>query len=65
MAAGGVIPPQDYDFLYNTGVCEVFGPGLYFFDFRALRLMNFQFSRGTVNAGKPAAVGKSSFSQHC
>lgn len=27
MVAGGVIPPQDYDFLYKTGVSEVFGPG--------------------------------------
>ena len=25
--AGGVIPQQDYDFLYNAGVIGVFGPG--------------------------------------
>lgn len=25
--AGGVIPPQDYDFLFNAGVAAVFGPG--------------------------------------
>ena len=25
--AGGVIPPQDYKFLYNEGVAAVFGPG--------------------------------------
>ena len=25
--AGGVIPPKDYDFLYNAGVSAVFGPG--------------------------------------
>ena len=25
--AGGVIPPQDYDFLYESGVIGVFGPG--------------------------------------
>jgi len=25
--AGGVIPPQDYDFLYKAGVSEIFGPG--------------------------------------
>jgi len=31
VAAGGVIPPQDYDFLFNLGVCEVFGPGLFNF----------------------------------
>jgi len=24
---GGVIPAQDYDFLYKTGVLAVFGPG--------------------------------------
>eukprot|EP01135_Chromosphaera_perkinsii_P002514 Nk52_evm30s224 gene=Nk52_evmTU30s224 len=24
---GGVIPPQDYDFLYNVGVKNIFGPG--------------------------------------
>lgn len=24
---GGVIPPQDYDFLYEAGVTNVFGPG--------------------------------------
>jgi methylmalonyl-CoA mutase len=25
--AGGVIPQQDYDFLYDAGVFGVFGPG--------------------------------------
>jgi len=25
--AGGVIPPQDYDFLYESGVVGIFGPG--------------------------------------
>jgi methylmalonyl-CoA mutase len=25
--AGGVIPPQDHDFLYKAGVIEIFGPG--------------------------------------
>merc|ERR1712233_82853 len=25
--AGGVIPPQDYEFLYSKGVAAVFGPG--------------------------------------
>lgn len=24
---GGVIPPQDYDFLYDVGVTSIFGPG--------------------------------------
>ena len=27
VVAGGVIPPQDYDFLYKTGVAAIFGPG--------------------------------------
>lgn len=27
VVAGGVIPPQDYDFLYKAGVAAVFGPG--------------------------------------
>ena len=25
--AGGVIPAQDYDFLYRAGVAAIFGPG--------------------------------------
>ena len=27
VVAGGVIPPQDYEFLFNAGVAAVFGPG--------------------------------------
>jgi methylmalonyl-CoA mutase len=27
VVAGGVIPPQDYDFLYNAGVAGIYGPG--------------------------------------
>ena len=27
VVAGGVIPPQDYDFLYENGCSAVFGPG--------------------------------------
>jgi methylmalonyl-CoA mutase len=27
VVAGGVIPPQDYKFLYDTGVAAIFGPG--------------------------------------
>lgn len=27
VVVGGVIPPQDYDFLYNIGVVGVYGPG--------------------------------------
>ena len=27
LTAGGVIPAQDYDFLYKAGVAAIFGPG--------------------------------------
>ena len=27
VVAGGVIPPQDYDYLFKAGVAAVFGPG--------------------------------------
>ncbi|MEI8395282.1 MAG: methylmalonyl-CoA mutase [Rhodospirillaceae bacterium] len=27
VVAGGVIPPQDYDYLYRAGVAAIFGPG--------------------------------------
>ncbi|MBP5758036.1 MAG: methylmalonyl-CoA mutase, partial [Bacteroidales bacterium] len=27
VVAGGVIPPQDYQFLFDAGVAAVFGPG--------------------------------------
>ncbi|KAF2348076.1 Methylmalonyl-CoA mutase C-terminal [Trinorchestia longiramus] len=27
VVAGGVIPPQDYDFLKQSGVAAIFGPG--------------------------------------
>jgi methylmalonyl-coA mutase large subunit len=27
VTAGGVIPAQDYEFLYNAGVAAIFGPG--------------------------------------
>ncbi|MDR1372437.1 MAG: methylmalonyl-CoA mutase [Dysgonamonadaceae bacterium] len=27
VVAGGVIPPQDYDYLYKSGVAAIFGPG--------------------------------------
>ncbi|CAI5769089.1 methylmalonyl-CoA mutase, mitochondrial [Podarcis lilfordi] len=27
LMCGGVIPPQDYDFLYASGVSKIFGPG--------------------------------------
>ncbi len=27
IVVGGVIPPQDYEFLYNAGAVAVFGPG--------------------------------------
>jgi len=27
VVVGGVIPPQDYEFLYSAGVIGIFGPG--------------------------------------
>ncbi len=27
VVCGGVIPPQDYEFLYKAGVAAIFGPG--------------------------------------
>jgi methylmalonyl-CoA mutase len=27
VVCGGVIPPQDYDMLYEAGVAAIFGPG--------------------------------------
>ena len=27
VVCGGVIPPQDYEFLHDAGVCAIFGPG--------------------------------------
>ena len=27
IVVGGVVPPQDYEALYNMGVVEIFGPG--------------------------------------
>jgi methylmalonyl-CoA mutase len=27
VVCGGVIPPQDYQFLYDSGVAAIFGPG--------------------------------------
>ena len=28
VVCGGVIPPQDYQMLYDSGVAAVFGPGM-------------------------------------
>ncbi len=36
---GGVIPPQDYDFLYKLGVVGIFGPGTPITD-AAIKMMN-------------------------
>ena len=38
--AGGVIPAQDYDFLYQAGVVAIFGPGS-FVAKAACQIMNF------------------------
>jgi len=33
IVVGGVIPPQDYQFLYDAGASLIFGPGIYFYLF--------------------------------
>lgn len=38
VTAGGVIPPQDYQFLYDAGVAAVFGPGTVISD-SAIKMM--------------------------
>ncbi len=46
---GGVIPPQDYPFLFECGVSSIFGPGMWrlcqilvpLFKFPSLQLQNF------------------------
>jgi len=42
--AGGVIPPKDYDFLYNAGVSAIFGPGTSIPD-AAIKLLNMLIKR--------------------
>jgi methylmalonyl-CoA mutase len=36
---GGVIPPQDYDYLYKLGVVGIFGPGTPIAD-AAIKMLN-------------------------
>jgi methylmalonyl-CoA mutase len=40
VVAGGIIPPNDYQYLYDAGVSEVFGPGSVIID-SANRVLNF------------------------
>jgi len=44
VCVGGVIPAQDYDFLFNAGAAEIFGPGTVI-PFAAKKLMNDLFER--------------------
>lgn len=39
VVAGGVIPPKDYDFLYQAGVSAVFGPGTVI-SYSAIEILN-------------------------
>ncbi|MCL4157995.1 UNVERIFIED_CONTAM: hypothetical protein GTU68_064014 [Idotea baltica] len=39
VVAGGVIPQQDYDFLYDAGVAGIFGPGTVVSD-AAIQILN-------------------------
>lgn len=53
IAAGGVIPPQDYDFLFKCGVCEVFGPGTRIPD-AAVRIMDHIENKGEKTKARSA-----------
>ena len=44
VTAGGVIPPQDYQFLYDAGVAAVFGPGTVVSD-SAIKMMEILFEQ--------------------
>ncbi len=45
--AGGVIPHQDYQMLYDSGVCAIFGPGTVISE-SAITLLELMFERFTV-----------------
>ena len=49
VTVGGVIPPQDYDFLYKAGVAGIYGPGTVI-PVMAQQLLNIM--NGTVPAGR-------------
>ena len=49
VTVGGVIPPQDYDFLYKAGVAGIYGPGTVI-PVMAQQLLNIM--NGTVAAGR-------------
>ena len=51
VVAGGVIPPQDYDFLFKAGVAAVFGPGTPV-STSAIRMMELLFAARGVDINK-------------
>ena len=51
VVAGGVIPPQDYDFLFKSGVAAVFGPGTPV-STSAIRMMELLFAARGVDIDK-------------
>ena len=51
VVAGGVIPPQDYDFLFKAGVAAVFGPGTPV-STSAIRMMELLFAARGVDIDK-------------
>ena len=51
VVAGGVIPPQDYDFLFKSGVAAVFGPGTPV-STSAIRMMELLFAARGVEIDK-------------
>jgi methylmalonyl-CoA mutase len=47
VVVGGVIPPQDYDMVYEAGASAIFGPGaLFIFPMKCFHLYNFGVSSG-------------------
>ncbi len=47
IVVGGVIPPQDYDMVYEAGASAIFGPGaLFIFPMKCFHLYNFWVSSG-------------------
>ena len=51
VVAGGVIPPQDYDYLFKSGVAAVFGPGTPV-STSAIRMMELLFAARGVDIDK-------------
>ena len=56
IVVGGVIPVQDYDFLYANGVTLIFGPGTHIPHAAQKVIQTIQAPRSTAGAGKRSAA---------